>query len=227
MHTIAGKRLRPSHKVSKVKGSTFHLPDLLNETLKRLPTPEEPLPINGELYIILHSLPTKGKIIWQDMVDINKVYCALSKLKNINPLYSQITLPELASDLNLSDKITECVVTAPSDNCDSDTLINEKPEREPMVRGIPESEAEDLYHDYTIHALHAPRANERVTHLYQMLRINETPFDARCKQLDLLCFPDLFPHGCGGQHDHREVKQGAANNIKVLLQSREPIFRRN
>ena len=56
------------------------------------------------------------------MVDINKVYRALSKLKNINPIYSQINLPELASDLNLSGRITECVVTDPSDDCDSDTL---------------------------------------------------------------------------------------------------------
>ena len=227
MHTVAGKRLPPSHKVSKVKGSTFHLPLPLNETLKRLPNPEEPLPVNGELYIILRSLPTKDKVIWQDMVDINKVYRALSKLKNINPLYSQINLPELASDLNLSEKITECVVTAPSDDCDSDALLNEEPEREPMVREIPDSEEQDLYHDYTIHALHAPRANERATHLYQMLRINESPIDARCKQLDLLCFPDLFPRGCGGQHDHREVKLGPADYIKVLLQSREPRFRRN
>ena len=140
MRTVAGKRLPPSHKVSKVKGSTFHLPLPLNETLKRLPSPEEPLPVNGELYIILRSLPTEGKVIWQDMVDINKVYRALSKLKNINPIYSQINLPEVASDLNLSGKITECVVTDPSDDCDSDTLINEEPEREPMVREIPESE---------------------------------------------------------------------------------------
>ena len=65
MHTVVGKRLPPSHKVSKVKGSTFHLPLPLNETLKRLPNPEEPLPVNGELYIILRSLPTKGKVIWQ------------------------------------------------------------------------------------------------------------------------------------------------------------------
>ena len=34
MQTVAGKWLPPSHKVSKVKGSTFHLPLLLNETLK-------------------------------------------------------------------------------------------------------------------------------------------------------------------------------------------------
>ena len=59
MHTVAGKRLPPSHKVSKVKGSTFHLPLPLNETLKRLPSPEEPLPPNGELYALLRSIPTE------------------------------------------------------------------------------------------------------------------------------------------------------------------------
>ena len=87
MQTVAGKRLPPSHKVSNVKGSTFHLPLPLNETLKRLPSAEDPLPSNGELYILLRSIPTDKKIIWQDLVIVNKVYDALAKLKAINPLY--------------------------------------------------------------------------------------------------------------------------------------------
>ena len=62
MQTVAGKRLPPSHKNSKVKGSTFHLPLPLNETLKRLPSPEEALPFNGELYILLRSIPTDKKM---------------------------------------------------------------------------------------------------------------------------------------------------------------------
>ena len=140
MKTVAGKRLPPSHKVSKVKGSTFHLPLPLNETLKRLPGPEEALPLSGELYILLRSIPTNKKIIWQDLVDINKVYSALSKLKEINPLYAQINLPVSVSDLNLCDKITECVVTAPSADSDDELVVDEEPEREPMVREIPESE---------------------------------------------------------------------------------------
>jgi len=53
MQTVARKQLPPSHKASKVKGSTFHLPLLLNETLKQLPSPEEPLPFSGELYTLL------------------------------------------------------------------------------------------------------------------------------------------------------------------------------
>ena len=82
MQTVAGKCLPPSHKVSKVKGSTFHLPLPLNETLKRLPSPEEALPLSGELYILLQSIPTEKKVIWQNLVDINKVYSVLSKLSD-------------------------------------------------------------------------------------------------------------------------------------------------
>ena len=96
-----------------------------------------------------------------------------------------------------------------------------------MVREIPESEEQDLYHDYTIHALHAPRENEKASRLYQLLRINESPIDIRSKQLDLLCFPDLYPHGCGSQHESRKVSLGPADYIKALLQSRDPRFRRN
>ena len=59
------------------------------------------------------------------------------------------------------------------------------------------------------------------------MRINKSPIDVRCKQLDLLCFPDLFPHGCGGQRESREVPLGPADYIKALLKSRDPRFRRN
>ena len=96
-----------------------------------------------------------------------------------------------------------------------------------MVHEVPESEGQDLYHDYTIHTLHASRENEKATRQYPLLRINESPIDTHKKQLDLLCFPDLYPHGCGGQHESRKVPLGPANYIKALLQSRDPRFRRN
>ena len=94
-----------------------------------------------------------------------------------------------------------------------------------MVHEVPESEEQDLYHDYTIQALHVPRENEKASRLYQLLRINKSLIDAHSKQLDLLCFPDLYPHGCGGQHESRKVPLGPADCIKALLQSRGPRFR--
>ena len=58
MKTVAGKRLPPSQMVNKIQGSTFHLPLPLQETLKRLPAPEQPIPEHGELHILLRNIPT-------------------------------------------------------------------------------------------------------------------------------------------------------------------------
>ena len=112
MKTVAGKRLPPSHMVSKIRGSTFHLPLPLQETLKCLPTPDQPIPEHGELYILLRSIPTAKNVVWQDLVDINKVYSALCKLREINPLYHEIQLPADASELELNLSIMEDMLSS-------------------------------------------------------------------------------------------------------------------
>ena len=61
MGTVAKKHLPSSYKVQKVHGTTFHLPLPLQETLKRLPEPQQPLPDAGQLYILLRSIPSKKK----------------------------------------------------------------------------------------------------------------------------------------------------------------------
>ena len=100
----------PSHLINKVHGSTFHLPLPLQETLKRLPTPTQPILEHGELFVLLQSIPTTKRVVWQNIVDITKVYGALKKLKDINPIYSEINLPALPSGLELGSKISEHVV---------------------------------------------------------------------------------------------------------------------
>ena len=122
-NTVAGKKLPPSSKVSKVHGSTFHLPLPLQETLKKLPKPEDALPEHGELFILLRSIPSRRKVVWQDLVNMQKVYLALHKLKEINPLYSAITLPTSASGLQLDEKISECysIAEEPNHHFDDDS----------------------------------------------------------------------------------------------------------
>lgn len=61
MKTVSEK-LPPNHRVSKVCGSTFHLPLPTEETLKRLPMPEEPLAEHSELFVLLRSLPNKQNV---------------------------------------------------------------------------------------------------------------------------------------------------------------------
>ena len=79
MGMVAKKHLPPTHKVQKVCGTTFHLPLPLQETLKRLPEPHQPLATDSKLYILLRSIPTESNKIWQDLVDVHKVYRALEK----------------------------------------------------------------------------------------------------------------------------------------------------
>jgi len=74
------------------------------------------LPEHGELFILLRSIPTHHKVVWQDLVDIPKVYSALHKLKEINPLYHAINLPTSASGLQLDQKISECIAEEPNND---------------------------------------------------------------------------------------------------------------
>ena len=96
-----------------------------------------------------------------------------------------------------------------------------------MIQEVAESEEATLYEQYTINALHAPWQNERATALYQLLKVNEAPLDNRTKHLDMLCFPDLYPYGIGGQACQREVYIRPADYIKCILMSRDSRFRLN
>ena len=235
--TVAQKRLAPSSMISKVHGSSFHLPLPLLETLKRLPAPENALPEHGELFILMRSIPSRNKVVWQNLVNIQKVYSALRMLKDINPLYHAIKLPTSATELKLNKKISE-VITEESSNDDDDhdsttaawkteSLGLDLPDREPMVKKIEEEEETKMYQNYTIQPLHASRENETATNLYQMLRINEPTLNSHCKLLDTLCFPDLYPDGNGGMYHVRQANLGNADYVKTIMQSRIARFRLN
>ena len=43
-----------------------------------------------EMSIILNGKPTKKRIVWRSLVDINKVKRAVDKLKQINWLYKDV-----------------------------------------------------------------------------------------------------------------------------------------
>ena len=46
---------------------------------------------NPELFIIVNGKPTKGKVVWRNLVNVNHVKVAINKLKEINWLYKDIT----------------------------------------------------------------------------------------------------------------------------------------
>jgi len=63
--------------IQKVKGRTFHLPLPLQETWKKLCKNTNPININHELYILVRSIPTKSKIIWEEIVNVKTIFDAL------------------------------------------------------------------------------------------------------------------------------------------------------
>lgn len=85
----------------------------LEETLNKLPKPEDPLNINQELYIMVRGRPRKSKIIWKDIVDINKVYAAFCYLNQVNPIYSEIKLPNVPNHLlqTINDNLKHLIET--------------------------------------------------------------------------------------------------------------------
>ena len=51
-------------------------------------------------------------LIWQDLVDVHKVYKSLQKLKEINQLYFAITMPGEPRELQLEGQIQEYTSTS-------------------------------------------------------------------------------------------------------------------
>ena len=73
------------------KGTMFFLPLPLKKTLETLDQVEQSddLP-NPELYIIVNGKPTKSKVVWRSLVDVNRVKAAINILKSSNWLYKDV-----------------------------------------------------------------------------------------------------------------------------------------
>ena len=60
------------------------------ETLNQVESSKIALP-DPELYIIVNGKPTKNKVVWRTLVDVNRVKSAVDKLKQINWLYKDVS----------------------------------------------------------------------------------------------------------------------------------------
>lgn len=192
MNPVANKHLPNQNRVKKVKGRTFHLPLPLEETLRKLPSPENPI-TDPELHILVRGMPTKSKIVWEDIVDVNNVYRALQYLKDINALYSQIQLPDAPH------KLIDCINgNASLEHIidQSETHLNGKPiEKKPALLTQVTSEKGVNCEQYTIYLLYERRRKAPISELYQMLKVNAAPINSRDIDLDVKCFPDLYAEG--------------------------------
>jgi len=204
METIINKKLPQRQIIQKVKGRTFHLPLPLQETWKKLYKNTDPININHELYILVRSIPTKSKIIWEEIVNVKKGFDALVWLKHNNPLYSNIILPETHDGLcleKLNNPEFEIQETENNDEFaldaldDNNKLLNSKSpikETKNNVETILNNhhkamltqiidDNDDYYDQYTIYPLYEKKSHESAVNLYQLLKIQDLPFDNRKK----------------------------------------------
>lgn len=88
-------------------------------------------------------------------------------------------------------------------------------------------QSDKIYEQFTIHPLYEKRPDETITNLYQMLKIQDMPLDNCHENLDLQCFPHLYPYGCNGQNQDRSRRLTQAEFIKSRLMSKYSQYRQD
>lgn len=93
------KKLPFKEQMKKVTGTAWYLPLPLEQTISKLCNQTDVLNTNHELYVLVRSVPKKDKKVWENLVDVKKVWNALTWLKRNNRFYEKINLPESADQL--------------------------------------------------------------------------------------------------------------------------------
>ena len=114
------------------------------------------------MYILVRSHPTKGKKIWEDYVDIKKVWKALNWLKKNNKLYSKIVLTFSPDDLFQKLKDSDLEYN------DDGKLVEPEIKDAPLALLTLKELSDEFYDEYTIYPLHNQEVYETDTKLYQM-----------------------------------------------------------
>ena len=190
------------------KGTVFFLPLPLNKTLETLdqvmhddPTLPEP-----ELYIIVNGRPTKSKVVWRSLVDVNKVKAAIAKLRCINWLYKDMGQGSV-------DTATQHIIEVSNGSV---TSVLEKASKDDLAE----------FQAFTIRNLDNKLSTKSDIEQYKLLSVTEDPMDNRQQYLDVMCFPVLFPTGKFGEFHPRQEKLSHSEYIKSRLLNRDSGFRK-
>ena len=155
------------------KGTMFFLPLPLNKTLETLDEVRDSSKValpNPELYVIVNDKPTKGNVVWRNLVNVNQIKTAVQKLTEIYKNVHDESVDKAAK------QVVEVV------NNTSSTML-EKATKEDIVG----------FQAYTIRNLDNKLSTESDIDQYKVKNVQEDPLDNRQKYLDVMCFPVLFP----------------------------------
>ena len=194
------------------KGTMFFLPLPLNKTLETLDqvkhsgdtlAPNSALP-DPELYIIVNGKPTKTKVVWRTLVDVNHVKAAIRKLKESNWLYKEVNDDSVD---NAAKKVIEVTNSAMLEKATDDDIAG--------------------FQAFTIRNLDNKLSTQSDTEQYKVLGVTEDPIDNRQQYLDVMCFPVLFLTGKFGEFHPREEKLSHSEYIKLRLLNVDSRFRKD
>ena len=192
------------------KGTMFFLPLPLNRTLATLDEagmPDSDSIADPEVYIIVNGKPTKSKVVWRSLVNVDHIREAVAKLHEINPLYKGI-------DDDSVDSATRKVIEVISKT--SSTMLEKASKAD--IAGL---------QCYTIKNTDQALLATSDIDQYKLMSVEEDPLDNRQRHLDVMCFPVLFPDGNFGKYHPREVKLSHSEYIKSRLWNRDSWFRKD
>ena len=213
----------PKYNSLKVcKGTMFFLPLPLEKTLETLGEVKPPgvegsldsmdgertthLP-HPELYILVNGKPSKLKVVWHTLVNVDVLKAAIHKLKEINWLYKEV------DEDDLDDVAREVIETVSDTSC---TMLERATKED--VAG---------FQSFTIRTLNSKQSMSSDIDQYKLIDVKENALDNRQKYLDVLCFPDLFPTGHFGECHPREVHITKSEYAKSRLLNKDSRFRKD
>ena len=188
------------------KGNIFFLPLPLEKTMATLNEVEQAL-ADPELYIIVNSHPTKNRVLWRSMVDVNDIKDAIAKLREINWLYQHV-------DDKSIDSAVKNVIEVVSKTSST------------MLEKVSDEDVSDFQY-YTIGNLDSRLNTATDIDQYKLQNLTEKPLADRQSHLDVMCFPVLFPDGKFGEFHPREVKLSPAEYVKSRLWNKDSRFRKD
>ena len=74
--TTLGTR-KSDEKMKAIKGFAVNIPVPIQDNVNKIGDGRPGKLIDPQNYLILHSNPTKSKIVWKSLIDVNKVFTAL------------------------------------------------------------------------------------------------------------------------------------------------------
>ena len=188
------------------KGNVFFLPLPLNKTLETLDECGGALP-NPELYIIVNGRPTKSKVVWRSLVEVNHVKNAVRTLKLCNWLYNDVHKESVDEATKHIIEVTNAATTGMLEKATKDDVAT--------------------FQAYTIKNLDSKLPPTSDIEQYKVFGVREDPIDNGQQHLDVMCFPILFPTGRFGEFHPREEKLSHSEYIKSRLLNKDSRFRKD